>query len=126
MVMLHSSRLHREGGALMTELMVAMALLVIAVVPIGYSISSERVLARSYYQRAVATEIVDGEIEVLLAGDWHNFSPGTHNYSIQANAATNLPPGKFLLTIESGKVRLEWRPDEKHHGGPVVREAVVK
>jgi hypothetical protein len=110
----------------MTELMVAMALLVIAVLPIGYSISSEKVLARSYYERAVAMEIVDGEMEVLLASEWHNFSPGTQDYSIHANAATNLPPGKFLLTIESGKVRLEWRPDEKHHGGPVIREAVVK
>jgi hypothetical protein len=126
MVTLRSSRFKREGGALMIELMVAIALLAIAVLPIGYSIASEKVLARAYYERAVAMEIVDGEMEVLLAGEWRNFSPGTHDYTIHANAATNLPPGKFLLTIESGKLRLEWRPDEKHHGGPVVREAVVK
>ena len=110
----------------MIELMVAIALLAIALLPIGYSIASERVLARSCYERAVAMEIVDGEMEVLLGGEWRNFASGTHDYAIHANAAANLPDGKFLLTIEFGKVRLEWRPDEKHHGGPVVREAVVK
>ena len=126
MVTLRSSRFKCEAGALMIELMVAIALLAIAVLPIGYSIASEKVLARSYYERAVAMEIVDGEMEVLLAGEWRNFSPGAHDYTIHANAATNLPDGKFLLTIASGKVRLEWQPAEKHHGGPVVREAVVK
>ena len=110
----------------MAELMVAMALLVIAVLPIGYSISSEKVLARAYYERAVAMEIVDGEMEVLVAGNWRNFSSGTQEYPIHANAAANLPPGKFLLTIASGKVLLEWKPDQRHHSGPVVREAVVK
>jgi len=106
--------------------MVAIAVLVIAVLPIGYSVASEKVLARAYYERTVAMEIVDGEMEVLLAGEWRSFSPGAQAYPVDANAATNLPDGKFLLTIDSGKVRLEWRPAGKHHGGPVVREAVVK
>ena len=71
-------------------------------------------------------EIVDGEMEVLLAGEWRMFAPGTREYPIRANAATNLCSGRFLLTVQSNQIRLEWRPDEKHHGGPVVREAMVK
>ena len=63
----------------MAELLAAIALLAIAVLPLGYSITSERTLARSHYERAVAMEIVDGEIEVLAAGEWRAFSPGTHD-----------------------------------------------
>ena len=126
MVIHRPSKTARERGALMAELLVAIALLSIAVLPLGYSITSERTLARSHYERAVAMEIVDGEIEVLAAGEWRAFPQGTHDYTIHSEAATNLPPGKFLVTIESGKARLEWQPEKKHHGGPVVREASVK
>jgi hypothetical protein len=116
----------RQRGALVAELVVAMALLAGALLPLAYSIASEKRLARAYYQRAVAMEIVDGEMEVLAAGEWRQFAAGTHEYPVRANSATNLPPGKFLLTIASNKVKLEWRPAVKDHGGPVVREAVVK
>ena len=115
-----------QRGALMTELLVAMALLTGSLLPLAYSITSEQRLARAYYERAVAIEIVDGEMEALAAGEWRAFAPGTHEYSVRAGAATNLPPGRFLLTLEPGKLRLEWKPAIKHHGGPVVRETVVK
>jgi len=116
----------RTAGSLMPELLVAMTLLIVAVLPIGYSLASERVLARAYYERAVAMEIVDGEMEVLLAGAWRTFPVGTHDYPVHADAATNLIAGSFQLTIQPNLVRLEWRPGEKRHGGSIVREAVVK
>jgi hypothetical protein len=116
----------RCRGSLMVELLVAMAMLVGILMPVAYSIASEKRLARACYQRAVAMEIVDGELEVLAAGEWRAFTPGTHEYVARAQAATNLPPGKLLLTIQPGKVRLEWRPEVKQHGGPVTREADVQ
>jgi hypothetical protein len=116
----------RQRGALMAELVVATALLAGALLPLAYSIAAEKRLARAYYQRAVAMEIVDGEMEVLAAGEWQRLATGVHEYAMRANAATNLPPGKFLLTVTSNKVKLEWRPALKDHGGPVVREVVVK
>jgi hypothetical protein len=116
----------RRHGALITELLVAMALLVGALLPIAYSIASERRLARAQYQRAVAMEIVDGEMETLLAGEWRAFKPGRHDYPVHALAATNLPPGRFLLTLDADNLRLEWKPAVTRHGGPVVREARVK
>ena len=79
----------------MMELLVAMALLVGALLPLAYSIVSEKRLARAYYQRAVAMEIVDGEMETLAAGEWATFSSGIHEYPVRAGAATNLPPGRF-------------------------------
>ena len=115
-----------ECGSLMVELLVAMALLVGVLFPLAYSFSAERRLARSSYQRAVAMEIVDGEMEVLMAGEWRGFSPGTHDYRVHAGAATNLPPGRFILTVEPGKLRLRWQPALKDRGGPVTREAMLK
>ena len=114
------------AGSMMVELTVAIALLVIAVLPIGYALASEQILARACYQRAVAMEIVDGEMEVLLAGEWRKFPVGTNEYAVHANATTNLPAGSFKLMIQPSLVRLEWRPAEKRHGCPVVREAMVK
>jgi hypothetical protein len=71
-------------------------------------------------------EIVDGEMEALAAGGWRSFSNGIVDYSVDARAATNLPPGHFTLTLTSEKVRLEWRPNVKQHGGPVAREVLRK
>ena len=116
----------RRRGSLMVELLAAMAIVAGALLPLAYSIASERRLTRSLYQRAVAIEIVDGEIETLAAGEWRAFAPGVHEYRVQAAAATNLPPGRFLLNLQPRKVRLEWRPAVKQHGGPVVREVSVE
>src|SRR5258708_5314693 len=110
-------------GSLMVELLVAMALLTGVLLPLAYSFSSEKRYARAEYQRAVAMEIVDGEMEVLVAGYWRAFTNGSQEFPIHAGAATNLPPGRFLLILAPDKVRLEWQPAVKQHGGPVVREA---
>ena len=121
-----AARHRRQCGALLVELLVAMALLVGVLFPLAYSFATERRLARSYYQRAVAIEIVDGEMEALLAGEWHAFAPGTHDYPVHAGAATNLPPGQFSLTVQPPKLRLRWQPAQKDRGGPVTREAILK
>jgi len=116
----------RQHGSLMVELLVATALLIGVLFPLAYSLVSERRLARSYYQRAVAMEIVDGEMEALLAGEWRAFSPGTQDYRVHAGAVTNLPPGRFILSVQPDKLRLRWQPALKDHGGPVTREANLK
>lgn len=116
----------RQAGSLMVELLVALAILTGVLLPLAYSFTSERRLALRYYQRAVAMEIVDGEMEALLAGEWRAFSPGTHDYQVHCGAATNLPPGRFTLTVQPGKLRLRWQPALKHHGGPVTREAILR
>ncbi len=113
----------RRRGLLMVELLAAVALLVGAVLPLAYSLASERRLTRALYQRAVAMEIVDGEMEVLLAGGWRSLVTGQTVYPVHADAATNLPPGRFLVTRDASQLRLEWRPDVRQHGGRVMRAA---
>ncbi len=116
----------RVRGWLMIELLVAISLLLVALLPMAYSFGSEKRFIRSAYQRAIAMELVDGEAEVLAAGAWRDFPAGKHAYQIRAAAVTNLPPGRFHLDVEPGRFRLEWQPQEKHHGGSVVREVRVK
>jgi hypothetical protein len=115
-----------QRGSLMVELLVAIAILAGTILPVAYSFHSEQRFARLCYQRAIAMEIVDGEIEVLAAGEWRGFAAGTHEYAARSAAAVNLPPGRMLLTIQPGLVRLEWRPAGASKGGAVVREVKVR
>ena len=109
----------------MTEALVAVAILLVAILPIAYSFTTERRVMRADYDRAIAMEIVDGEMEVLVAGEWRAFPTGTHPYAVDAQARKNLPSGQFTLTIENTKLRLEWKPAANWHGGPVVREVTL-
>lgn len=116
---------NRNGG-IMVELVIAMGILTAAVLPLAYSFMDEQHQCHLAYLRAVAMELVDGEMETLAAGEWHGFADGTHDYAVQAAAAQNLPPGKFTLTVRGRQLRLEWKPDAVRFGRPVVREAVGK
>jgi hypothetical protein len=115
----------RQRGALIFEVLMAMTILTIAVVPMGFTLKSDAGLFRVTYQRAVAMEIVDGELEILAAGGWRDIPDGSQPYSVHAAAAANLPPGRFLLTRAGNHLRLEWAGKKKGIG-PVVREVIVK
>ena len=115
-----------KRGWMTTDLVVAMGILTVTMLPLAFSFVSEIKLCRGYYYRAVAMEIVDGEMEILAAGEWRAFRHGDQSYPIRAESAKVLPPGRFRLTVEGESVRLEWLPDKRNQGGRVVREAKVK
>jgi hypothetical protein len=106
--------------------MVALAILALAVLPVAYSTSQERKLTRAYYFRAVAMEIVDGELEVLRSGAWRQFKEGAQAYAPRAESAAQLPPGRFMLTLTGDQLRLAWEPEGKGAGSSIVREGKVK
>jgi len=116
----------RARGFLEVDLLVGLAILSLAILPLGYSFARERQMLKIEYYRSVANEIVDGEMEILAAGDWRNFPDGSQNYSVHANAANTLPPGNFELTKTGNHLRLEWHSDEKHGIGTIVREVTVQ
>ncbi|MFA6545858.1 MAG: hypothetical protein WCS99_15680 [Limisphaerales bacterium] len=116
----------RERGALNADMFVALAIFVTAMLPLGYGWVQEQKVARSHYWHAVAMEIVDGEMEILVAGEWRALPEGTQTYPVKAGAAKNLPPGKFTVTRTGRSLRLEWLPDKRGSGGHVVREAVAR
>jgi hypothetical protein len=113
-------------GFLTVDLAVAMSILALAMIPLAVSFAHETKLLRAEYDRAVAIEIVDGEMEILAAGDWKNFPDGAKNYPVHANAAASLPPGNFELTKVENHLRLEWKSDEHDSIGPVMREITIK
>lgn len=112
----------RRRGTLMTEMVVAMSILVLTMIPLGFSFLREQQLCRAYYFQALAMEIVDGEMEILRAGEWRSFAEGSHPYPVRAASVKNLPPGRFVLTRQSDLIRLEWLPEKSHKGGQIMRE----
>ncbi len=116
----------RQAAMLMTELMVAIAFLGIAVLPLALSFAKEHQYLRNCYQHAVAMELVDGEMELLVAGEWQRYPNGLHTLTPTGSAATNLPPGTLQLTVNEKQLRLEWQPATRNGGGSVIREATRK
>jgi len=121
-----SIRSRRRRGALITEVVIAMGIFTFAMLPLAFSFVREQKLTRAYFNRAIVMEIIDGEMEALMAGEWRAFTPGAQTYPVRAEAARSLPPGKFLLTLAGDRVRLEWLSAKSGKGGPVVREGRVK
>lgn len=122
----HTLKTVRQRGFLEADMAVALVILALAILPLGFSFIQDREALHIDYTRAVANEIVDGEMEILAAGDWKNFPDGTQNYRVSLRAAANLPAGHFELTKSGKHLCLEWRPD-KHSGiGPVIREVTVQ
>jgi len=117
----------RRRGMLITEAVIAMGILVVAVIPLGYVFLKDARLFHMAYHRSIAIEMVDGEMEILAAGEWQSFPEGTNAYPARIETAALLPHGRFLF-IRSGKhLRLEWSPTEHETGiGAVVREVTVK
>jgi hypothetical protein len=113
----------RAGGWMILEAVVAMGILALIAIPISFSFQGERTACRASYNRAIAMELVDGEMEILRAGEWRQFHPGAQPYQVKAGAAKNLPPGHFTLTVDDHLVRLEWLPTARDQGGKVTREA---
>ena len=115
----------RLRGDMIIEVAVGIAILVAVLLPLSLSMMKDQQVCRAYYYRAVAMEIVDGEMEILAAGEWRSFKSGSQTYPVQAGVAKNLPPGRFILTREGRLIRLEWMPEKKRGIGPVWRECRI-
>ncbi|MFT4589512.1 MAG: hypothetical protein ACI8QF_003627 [Limisphaerales bacterium] len=118
-------RRHRQRGALSAELAIAIAILVTGLFPLSVTIFKDQKRARSLYVQAIAMEIVDGEMEILAAGEWRNLETGEHPYSVTAAAAENLPDGRFTVSRDSATVELAWIPVKRGYGGPLKRELTL-
>jgi hypothetical protein len=112
-------------GFLLIDLMVALAIFTIAILPLGYAFNRERQVLKIDYFRSVANEIVDGEMEILAAGAGRDFPDGSQIYTVHSRAAASLPPGHFQLTKKGNHLRLEWTPDERRGLGAVIRETML-
>jgi hypothetical protein len=123
--MVITSQNRRAQGWLIAELMFALSIVIIALMPLAYSFRAEQRLVRAHYDQTVAMEIIDGEMEMLHAGDWRNYLEGEHPYKVTAASATNLPAGGFFLSRTGAVVRLQWKPAKKGTGVIVSRQVEV-
>lgn len=112
-----------RDGFLMVDLLVALAIFTIAIMPLGYAFARERQVLKIDYLRSVVDEIVDGEMEILAAGAGGSYPDGSQTYTVHSRAATGLPPGHFELTKSKNDLRLEWIPDEPRGLSAVIRES---
>jgi hypothetical protein len=112
-----------EHGLLTLDLAVAIGIFVSVLLPLSGSYLLQQKQARSCYYRALATGIVDGEMEALAAGEWRVFAEGEQDYAVNGEAVQNLPAGKFMFIRKGNQLRLEWRPDKNIKLEPVMREA---
>lgn len=122
----HSSSRRRARGFLQMDLALGLIILGLAILPLAYSFARERHALRIEYSHAVASEIVDGEMEILAAGAAKDLPDGTRNYPVHSPAANQLPPGHFQLTKTGNHLRLEWLPDARRGVSAVVRETTLK
>lgn len=108
------------------DLVVAVAILGLAIIPVGFSYAHEQKALRADYYQAVANEVVDGEMEILAAGHWKQLPDGAHVYAVHSRAAKNLPAGHFELSKSGNHLRLEWSPNAREGVGAVVREINIQ
>ncbi|MEI6075880.1 MAG: hypothetical protein WCS94_09920 [Verrucomicrobiota bacterium] len=120
-----SSGCRARKGFLQIDLLVGMAILGIAIIPLGYSFSRERQLLRNEYYHAVIVEIVDGEMEILVAGAAKDLPDGQKLLTVNSPAAAKLPAAQWQFTRTGKHLQLAWLPKEKCGLSPVIREATL-
>ena len=115
----------RRGGWLLVELAAAMAVLVTILISVAVAMAYQQRVCRQLYEKAVAMEIVDGEAEVLAAGEGRAYPDGTHTCHVVAAAAESLPPGDVVVTVARPSARVEWVPAVERGAPRVVREVTI-
>jgi hypothetical protein len=114
-----------KRGSLQIDAIVALALLSAVVLPMGFGFVGNQRMLRHTHHRAVAMELIDGELEVLASGDWRAVPVGTREVRMTGRAAANLPPGRFVLTRSDKNCRIEWIPVDTRNDVRFAREIPV-
>jgi hypothetical protein len=123
MVITKQDRRKERGSVLLAELIGAMLVLTVALMSLTLVLVKDQKTCREHYFKALAMEIVDGEMEVLRAGYWKEFNQGIQHYPTTAQSMKNLPEGELQLTLDGKRLQLEWTPKEdRYQSGRVVRE----
>lgn len=121
-----TTRLTNRLAFLQLDVAVAITVLALVFIPLSVSSSGDLDLARRQYFEAVALQLIDGEMDVLLAGERRKYTPGEHQIKPVGEAVQNLPEGEFVLTVHDQKLTLAWVPNKRAKWGRVERVVELK
>ena len=121
-----TTRLTNRLAFLQLDVAVAITVLALVFIPLSVSSSGDLDLARRQYFEAVALQLIDGEMDVLLAGERRKYTPGEHQIKPVGEAVQNLPEGEFVLTVHDQKLTLAWVPTKRAKWGRVERVVQLK
>ena len=111
---------------LQLDVAIAITVLVLVFIPLSVSSSGGLDLARRHYFEAVALQLIDGEMDVLLAGERQKYTTGEHRIKPVGQAVQNLPEGEFVLNVQDEKLTLAWMPKKLAKWGRVERVVELK
>ena len=126
MILSRTIRLARCRAILQMDVAIALSLLALVFIPLSVSSSGDLDLARRHYFEAVALQLIDGEMDVLLAGERRKYTTGEHRIKPVGEAVQNLPEGEFVLTVHDQKLTLAWVPTKRAKWGRVERVVELK
>ena len=121
-----TTRLTNRLAFLQLDVAVAITVLALVFIPLSVSSSGDLDLARRQYFEAVTLQLIDGEMDVLLAGERRKYTPGEHQIKPVGEAVQNLPEGEFVLTVHDQKLTLAWVPTKRAKWGRVERVVELK
>ena len=121
-----TTRLTNRLAFLQLDVAVAITVLALVFIPLSVSSSGDLDLARRQYFEAVALQLIDGEMDVLLAGERRKYTPGEHQIKPVGEAVQNLPEGEFVLSVQDQKLILAWVPKKLVKWGRVDRVVQLK
>ena len=126
MILSRTTRVARCRAFLQLDVAVAITVLALVFIPLSISSSGDLDLARRHYFEAVALQLIDGEMDVLLAGERRKYILGEHRITPVGEAVQNLPEGEFVLTVHDQKLTLAWVPKKLAKWGRVERVVQLK
>ena len=121
-----TTRLANRLAFLQLDVAVAITFLALVFIPLSISSSGDLDLARRHYFEAVALQLIDGEMDVLLAGERRKYTTGEHRIKPVGEAVQNLPEGEFVLSVQDEKLTLAWMPKKLAKWGRVERVVELK
>jgi len=121
-----TTRLTNRLAFLQLDVAVAITVLALVFIPLSISSSGDLDLARRHYFEAVALQLIDGEMDVLLAGERRKYTTGEHRITPVGEAVQNLPEGEFVLTVQEQKLTLAWMPNKRAKWGRIERVVELK
>ena len=126
MILSRTTRVARCRAFLQLDVAVAITILALVFIPLSSSSSGDLDLARRQYFEAVALQLIDGEMDLLLAGERRKYTTGEHRITPVGEAVQNLPEGEFVLTVHDQKLTLAWVPTKRAKWGRVERVVELK